>query len=122
MAGIGLLATACSGKNNVSPVVPPPVIRPDTPATVAACSKCIVVAEQSQNRIVIADVASGALIWEWKPEASNVKPEHVKWFSNPSASITSTSFGQITGTTGSGSGVNGTGGGRALQLSGTLRF
>ena len=85
MAGASLLAMACSGKSNVNPVVtPPPVTRPDTPATVAACSKCIVVAEQSQNRIVIADVASGAVIWEWKPESSNVKPEHVKWFSNPS--------------------------------------
>lgn len=43
-------------------------------------------------------------------------------FSNPSASITSSTFGQVTGTTGSGSGVNGVGGGRALQLSGTIRF
>jgi hypothetical protein len=43
-------------------------------------------------------------------------------FSNPSNSFTSSTFGQVTGTTGSGSGVNGTGGGRALQLSGTIRF
>jgi len=49
-------------------------------------------------------------------------------FSNPSvgsnndASITSTTFGQVTSTIGSGSGVNGVGGGRALQLSGTIRF
>jgi hypothetical protein len=43
-------------------------------------------------------------------------------FGNPSASITSTTFGQVTSTIGSGSGVNGTGGGRALQLSGKLRF
>ena len=43
-------------------------------------------------------------------------------FANPSNSITSTTFGQVTSTTSSGSGVNGTGGGRALQLSGTIRF
>jgi hypothetical protein len=43
-------------------------------------------------------------------------------FSNPSNSITSSTFGQVTSTIGSGSGVNGTGGGRALQLSGTIRF
>jgi Carboxypeptidase regulatory-like domain len=43
-------------------------------------------------------------------------------FSNPSSSITSTTFGQVTSTISSGSGVNGTGGGRALQLSGTIRF
>ncbi len=43
-------------------------------------------------------------------------------FNNPSNSFTSTTFGQITSTTGSGSGVNGTGGGRALQLSGIIKF
>jgi Family of unknown function (DUF6528) len=81
----GLMSLACSGKSSMAPVmVPPPVVTPDTPATVAACGKCMVVAEQSQNRVVIADVNSGAVIWEWKPENSNVKPEHVKWFSNPS--------------------------------------
>lgn len=53
-------------------------------AAVAACKKCLVIAEQSQHRIVIAAVPSGEVIWEWKPENSNVQPAHVKWFSNPS--------------------------------------
>jgi hypothetical protein len=43
-------------------------------------------------------------------------------FANPSASITSTTFGQITGTLGSGTGVNGVGGGRSLQLAAIVRF
>ena len=44
-------------------------------------------------------------------------------FSNPSSSITSGTFGQITGTVGSGQGVvNSTGGGRALQLAGVFHF
>ncbi|MBE7181913.1 MAG: hypothetical protein INR71_12035 [Terriglobus roseus] len=44
-------------------------------------------------------------------------------FSNPSSSITSGTFGQVTGTIGSGQGVvNSTGGGRALQLAGIVRF
>jgi hypothetical protein len=43
-------------------------------------------------------------------------------FNNPSASITSPTFGKVTSTLGSGTGVNGIGGGRALQLSTTLRF
>lgn len=43
-------------------------------------------------------------------------------FSNPSVSITSATFGQVTGTTGSGSGVNGTGGGRSLQLAAIFKF
>jgi hypothetical protein len=37
-------------------------------------------------------------------------------FSNPQTSITSSSYGFVTGTLGSGTGVSGTGGGRALQL------
>ncbi|MET7000199.1 DUF6528 family protein [Chitinophaga defluvii] len=48
------------------------------------CKQCIVLAEQSQHRIAIADVKKQEIIWEWQPAASNVKPEHVKWFSNPS--------------------------------------
>jgi hypothetical protein len=44
-------------------------------------------------------------------------------FNNPSNSITSTTFGQVTGTLGSGAGaVNAIGGGRALQLAGIIRF
>ncbi len=43
-------------------------------------------------------------------------------FSNPSTSITSSTFGYVTGTVGSGTGVNGTGGGRALQLGAKVVF
>jgi hypothetical protein len=43
-------------------------------------------------------------------------------FSNPSASLTSSTDGFVTGTVGSGSGVNGTGGGRAIQLGVKLNF
>lgn len=51
---------------------------------VTACQRCIVLAEQAEHRIVIADVASGKIIWEWKPALCGVLPEHVKWFNNPS--------------------------------------
>jgi hypothetical protein len=43
-------------------------------------------------------------------------------FSNPTASLTSANNGFVTGTVGSGSGVNGTGGGRAIQLGVKLNF
>jgi hypothetical protein len=44
-------------------------------------------------------------------------------FSNPNGSLTSSSFGQVTGTVASGSGVNGVGTfGRALQLGAKLTF
>jgi hypothetical protein len=43
-------------------------------------------------------------------------------FNSPASSETSKTFGQVTSTIGSGTGINGIGGGRALQLSATLRF
>ncbi|MGB8030818.1 MAG: carboxypeptidase regulatory-like domain-containing protein [Terracidiphilus sp.] len=43
-------------------------------------------------------------------------------FASPQNSFTSGTFGQVTGTVGSGTGINGIGGGRALQLAGTVRF
>ena len=41
---------------------------------------------------------------------------------NPQASLTSATFGYVTSTLGSGSGVNGTGGGRAIQLGAKVTF
>ena len=43
-------------------------------------------------------------------------------FNSPSSSITSTTFGHVTSTIGSGTGINGIGGGRSLQLGLTYRF
>jgi len=43
-------------------------------------------------------------------------------FSNPQGSLTSSSFGYVTGTLSSGTGVNGTGGGRAVQLGAKVSF
>ncbi len=57
---------------------------------------------------------------EIRAEAFNVT--NTPQFANPNTSMTSTTFGYITGTIGSGTGVNGTGGGRALQLSVKVTF
>ena len=43
-------------------------------------------------------------------------------FANPSATITSSNFGQVTSVIGSGTGVNGTGGGRSMQLGAIFKF
>ncbi len=43
-------------------------------------------------------------------------------FNSPNSTYGSTTFGQVTSTIGSGTGINGIGGGRAFQFSGTLRF
>jgi hypothetical protein len=57
---------------------------------------------------------------EIRGEAFNITntPE----FSNPQNSLTSSTYGYVTGTLGSGTGVNGTGGGRALQLGVKVTF
>ncbi|RFS26387.1 WD40 repeat domain-containing protein [Chitinophaga silvatica] len=44
----------------------------------------MVIAEQSQNRIIIIDAANSEIVWEWKAANSNVKPKDVKWFNTPS--------------------------------------
>lgn len=80
-----IITTACgkSGSGAEGPVTPPGGT-PDPPASVADCKKCIILAEQSQARIAIADVPSKKIIWEWKSETGVKNPDHVKWFSNPS--------------------------------------
>lgn len=44
----------------------------------------LIIAEQSEHRIIIADVNTGTITWDWRASESNIKPEHVKWFNNPS--------------------------------------
>jgi hypothetical protein len=44
----------------------------------------IVLADQSVNRVAIADVDSNKVVWEWLPEKSNVGANDVKWFVNMS--------------------------------------
>lgn len=50
----------------------------------AAAQQRILLAEQAGQRIAIADVTTGSIVWEWKPSGSNVDSAHWKWFSNPS--------------------------------------
>ena len=50
----------------------------------ADTARFIVMAEQSQQRIVIADINTGQLVWEWKPAPPVVPATHIAWFSNPS--------------------------------------
>ncbi|MBO9204139.1 MULTISPECIES: DUF6528 family protein [Niastella] len=44
----------------------------------------IVFADQSVNRVVIADVDTKNVVWEWDPAQSNVAASDVKWFVNMS--------------------------------------
>jgi hypothetical protein len=44
----------------------------------------IVLADQSVNRVAIADVVSNKIVWEWLPAKSNVGANDVKWFVNMS--------------------------------------
>lgn len=44
----------------------------------------IILTDQSLNRIVIADVKTGNISWEWSARNSNILPADVKWFNAPS--------------------------------------
>ncbi len=44
----------------------------------------IVFADQSVNRVVIADADIKAIVWEWNPAQSNVAAGDGKWFVNMS--------------------------------------
>jgi hypothetical protein len=49
------------------------------------CKQCIVLSEQSVNRVAILDLDKKAIVWEWRPDQSPaIKPDHVAWFKYPS--------------------------------------
>jgi hypothetical protein len=73
----------CGDQNNTVLAGNTPV-ETKPPASVKDCKKCIILSEQSQSRVAIADVASKKIIWEWKPADTGMKTEHVNWFSNMS--------------------------------------
>lgn len=47
------------------------------------CDQCIVLTEQQEQRIVIADASSGRILWQWTPRESNIAGAHYTWFTNP---------------------------------------
>lgn len=44
----------------------------------------IILTDQSLNRVIIADVHTGNISWEWSAAKSNILPADVKWFNAPS--------------------------------------
>ena len=44
----------------------------------------IILTEQAQSRIIIANIESNSIVWEWTPYDSGIAPEHIGWFNNPS--------------------------------------
>jgi hypothetical protein len=60
--------------------------------------------------------------WQFELRCDTFNFTNTPEFANPGTDITSSTFGRITSTLGSGTGVNGTGGGRAIQLAATLSF
>ena len=56
----------------------------DLQPVVDSCKKCLVMAEQAEGRIIIANTETNKIVWEWKPEISNIQTAHVAWFGNPS--------------------------------------
>jgi hypothetical protein len=60
--------------------------------------------------------------WNFELRCDSFNFTNTPQFGNPGTSITSSNYGYVTSTLGSGTGVNGTGGGRALQLAAKLSF
>lgn len=59
--------------------------QPHTAPSFANCKQCLVLCEQSVNRVAILDLPAKQIVWEWLPDQSPViKPEHIAWFKNPS--------------------------------------
>lgn len=46
--------------------------------------KCLLVTDQSQNRIAIVDVESAKIVWQWRADESNVRSGDIGWFKAPS--------------------------------------
>ncbi|TZF81482.1 hypothetical protein FW774_18145 [Pedobacter sp. BS3] len=62
----------------------PPAALPPPPASVAQCEKCVILSEQSQNRIAIVDLPSKTMIWEWSAAMNTTIPAaHIQWLSSP---------------------------------------
>ena len=60
--------------------------------------------------------------WQFELRCDSFNLTNTPEFNNPGTDITSSTFGRVTSTLSSGTGVNGTGGGRALQLAAKLSF
>ena len=72
--------------------------------SVLACKQCLLLSEQTEHRVAIADVEKGKIIWEWKAAAPDIQEQHIKWFNNISdAKLVYT--GKYILTTASGGGV-----------------
>ena len=81
--------------------------QPDVSAKWSAApggGSCIVLAEQAEKRIVIANVDRGKIIWEWSAQSGGLPATAVNWFTNPS-DVKVVYGGQYLLTTASGGGV-----------------
>lgn len=77
----GVLA-ACH-KEGTSTAITDPVFPPDS-LRVADCRQCMVITDQAAPAIDIVDVGRhGQFVWSWRPDASNIDQDKIKWFSNP---------------------------------------
>lgn len=75
--------TACQRHNKTAPVITDPVFPSDS-QRVADCRRCIVITDQAESAIDIVDVGrQGQIVWSWRPDASNMDADKLRWFSNP---------------------------------------
>jgi hypothetical protein len=87
LCGIAIVQfISCSKKSTGGPATPGTIggVTTSPPASVADCKKCIIMADQSQNRVAIADINSNTIFWDWKPSSPAIKSDYIKWFDETS--------------------------------------
>ncbi|MDF3078449.1 MAG: hypothetical protein K0S09_2338 [Sphingobacteriaceae bacterium] len=56
----------------------------ELPPTFDNCKRCAILAEQSVNRIAIADLDKQEIVWSWYPNKAGINSNHLSWFRAPS--------------------------------------
>ena len=44
------------------------------------CERCVLLTDNSEQRIIVVDLNKQAIVWEWKPSQSNITTDNSKWF------------------------------------------
>ena len=56
----------------------------DSSSVLGACRRCVVLTEQQEHAIVIADIANhGKIYWFWQAADGGIPPDKQAWFDNP---------------------------------------
>lgn len=77
-----LLLPACRSSANDAAPQEEETPRPEPVLTLEDCGRCIILAEQSRPAIIVVEIDSGQMVWEWRPDRAE-DIDNPEWFSNP---------------------------------------